>query len=109
MLTGDREKVVLLTSISQTVMELDELTSGGFPGGSDGKEPACNAIDVGLIPGSGRFPGEGNGNPLQYSCLENSMELHEVTKNWTQLSYFHFHLGDSWLKLTFFFLINFGK
>ena len=64
MLTGDREKVVLLTSISQTVMELDELTSGGFPGGSDGKEPACNAIDVGLIPGSGRFPGEGNGNPL---------------------------------------------
>ena len=43
----------------------------GFPGGSDGKESACNAGDSGLIPGSGRSPGEGNGNPLQYSCLEN--------------------------------------
>ena len=45
----------------------------GFPGGSDGKEFACNAADLGLIPGSGRFPQEGNGNPLQYSCLENPM------------------------------------
>ena len=44
----------------------------GFPGGSDGKESACNARDLGLIPGSGRSPGEGNGCPLQYSCLENS-------------------------------------
>ena len=43
----------------------------GFPGGSDGKVPVCNAGDLGLIPGSGRSPGEGNGNPLQYSCLEN--------------------------------------
>ena len=43
----------------------------GFPGGSDGKESACNAGDSGLIPGLGRSPGEGNGNPLQYSCLEN--------------------------------------
>ena len=43
----------------------------GFPGGSDGKESACNAGDPGLIPGSGRSPEEGNGNPLQYSCLEN--------------------------------------
>ena len=41
-----------------------------FPGGSDGKESACNAGDEGSIPGSGRSPGEGNGNPLQYSCLE---------------------------------------
>ena len=41
----------------------------GFPGGSDGKASACNAGDLGLIPGSGRCPGEGNGNPLQYSCL----------------------------------------
>ena len=39
-----------------------------------GKEPACNAGDVGSIPGSGRSPGEGNGNPLQYSCLENPMD-----------------------------------
>ena len=45
-----------------------------FPGGSDGKESACNAGDPGLIPGLGRTPGEGTGNPLQYSCLENSME-----------------------------------
>ena len=42
-----------------------------FPGGSDGKESACNAGDMGLIPGSGRSSGEGNGNPLQYSRLEN--------------------------------------
>ena len=44
-----------------------------FPGGSDGKESAYNVVDPGSIPGSGRYPGEGNGNPLQYSCLENSM------------------------------------
>ena len=43
----------------------------GFPGGSDGKESACNVGDPGLIPGSGKFPGEGNGNPLQHSCLKN--------------------------------------
>ena len=60
-----------------------------FPGGSDGKESACNARDPGLIPGLGRFPGEGNGNPLQYSCLENSRNreawwatvVHGVTKS----------------------------
>ena len=45
----------------------------GFRGGSDGKESTCNAGNVGSIPGSGRSPGEGNGNPLQYPCLENSM------------------------------------
>ena len=45
-----------------------------FPGGSDGKESACNTGNVGFIPGSGRSPGEGNGYPLQYSCLENSMD-----------------------------------
>ena len=45
----------------------------GFPGGSDGKEAACNAGDLGSIPGSGRSPGEGNSHPLQYSCLRNSM------------------------------------
>ena len=48
--------------------------SRGFPGGSDGKVPACNAGDLGLIPGLGKSPGERNGNPLQYSCLENSMD-----------------------------------
>ena len=55
------------------------LTSGylkvmGFPGGSDGKESACHVEDPGLIPGLGRCPGEGNGYPLQYSCLENPMD-----------------------------------
>ena len=46
----------------------------GFPDGSDGKESACSAGDPSLIPGLGRSPGEGNGNPLQYSCLENPMD-----------------------------------
>ena len=64
----------------------------GFPGGSAGKE-FVNAGDLALIPGSGRSPGEGNGYPLQYSGLENSMDciVHRVTKSWTQLSSFHFH------------------
>ena len=64
-----------------------------FPGGSDSKEFACNAGDMGLILVSGRSPGEGNGNPLQYSCLENSMDggawwatVRRVTKSWTELS-----------------------
>ena len=64
-----------------------------FPGGSDGKESACNAGDLGSILGLGRLPGEGNGNPLKYSCLENPMDrgawqstVHGVTKNWTWLS-----------------------
>ena len=59
----------------------------GFPGGSDGKESACNAGDPSSIPGSGRSPGEGNGYPLQYSCLEDPMDsgawratAHGVTK-----------------------------
>ena len=46
----------------------------GFPGGSDGKESDCNAGNLSSIPGSGRSPGEGNGNPLQHSCLENPMD-----------------------------------
>jgi len=49
-------------------------SSMGFAGGSEGKTSACSVGDLGLIPGSGRSPGEGNGNPLQYSCLENPME-----------------------------------
>ena len=47
---------------------------GGFPGSSEGKASACNARDLGSIPRWGRSPGEGNGNPLQYSCLENYMD-----------------------------------
>ena len=46
---------------------------GGFPGSSDGKASACNARDLDSTPGLGRSPGEGNGNPLQYSCLENNL------------------------------------
>ena len=65
----------------------------GFPCGSAGKESACNAGDLGSIPGFGKSPGEGKGYPLQHSGLENSMgcKVHGVTKNWTGLSYFHFH------------------
>ena len=59
----------------RTVSELiTVLKSESFPGGSDGKESACNVGDTGSIRGSERSPGEGNGNPLQYSCLENSIE-----------------------------------
>ena len=64
----------------------------GFPGGSEGKESACNAGDLGSIPGLGRSPGGGHCNPLQYSCLENPMDrgawqaiVPGVTKSWTRL------------------------
>ena len=60
----------------------------GFPGGSEGKESACSAGDPGSVPGLGRSPGEGNDNPLQYSCMENPMDrgaqwatVHGVTKS----------------------------
>ena len=68
-----------------------------FPGGSDGKASAYNVGDLGSIPGSGRSPGEGNDNPLQYSCLKNPMDrgawwatVHGVAKSQTQLSNFTF-------------------
>ena len=66
----------------------------GFTGGSAGKEFVCNAGDLGSIPGLGRSPGEGNGYPLQYSGLENSMDytVHGVAKSQTRLSNFHFLL-----------------
>ena len=64
----------------------------GFPGGSDGKEFACNAVDPDLIPGSVRSLGERNGNPLHYSCLENFMGRgawqatdHGIAQSWTGL------------------------
>ena len=67
----------------------------GFPGGSEGKASARSAGDLGSIPGLGRSPGEGNGNPLQNSCLENSMDggawwatVHGVVKSRTRLSDF---------------------
>ena len=89
---------------------LGSLASGGeafnpgdLPGGSDGKESAYNVGDPGAIPGSGRSPTEGNGNPLKYSCLENPMDrgtwwatIRRVAKSWTRLSdfifTFHFHI-----------------
>jgi len=77
----------------QQQLALAYLPFKGFPGGSVGKEFACNVGDLGSIPGSGRSPAERNGNPLQYSCLENSKDrgawwatVHGVTKSWTQLS-----------------------
>ena len=90
----------------------------GFPGGSDGKESACSAGDLGSISGLGRSPGEGKGYPLQYSVLENPMDytVHVVTKSQTRLSDFHFtslsrlviaflprskHLLISWLQSPF--------
>ena len=77
------------------------LMSLGFPGGSEAKAFAHNTEDLGSIPGSGRSPGEGNGNPLQYSCLENPMgrgawwaTAHRVTKSRTRLrDHFTFTLG----------------
>ena len=69
------------------------MESKDFPGGSDGKASVYHAGDLGSIPGSGRSPGEGNGNPLQYSCLENPMDrgawratVHGVTKSQTPKS-----------------------
>ena len=71
-------------------MHLSIAKMKGFHGGSDGKEFVCNAGDPGSILGSERSPGEGNNNPLQNSCLENSMDrgawwaiVHGVTKSWT--------------------------
>ena len=78
----------------------------GFPGSSDSKASAYNAGNLGSIPGSGRSPGEGKGNPLQYSCLENPMDwgawwatVHGVTKSRTRLSDFtSLHLYQSHLR-----------
>ena len=65
----------------------------GFPGGPDGKEPVYHEEDLGSVPGLGRSPGEGNGNPLQYAYLENSMDrgawratVQRVTKSQTRMS-----------------------
>ena len=73
----------------------------GFPGGSGGKESTCNAGDLGSIPGSGRSSGDGNGYPLQYSCLENPMDreawwatIHRVANSGTRLKWLSLH---TWL------------
>ena len=77
-----------------------------FPGGSDGKVSAYNARDSGSTPGLGRSSGEGNGNPLQYSCLKNPMDggvlsatVHGVAKSQTRLSDCTFYCGIEWFAL----------
>ena len=79
--------------VTKSQTQLSDFHFHTFPGGSDGKDSACNEGDPGSIPESGRSPGEGNGYPLQYSCLENSMDrrtcratVHGVTKRLTRLS-----------------------
>ena len=79
---GDWAKKILLQFMLENVLPMVSSRSfmmscfilWGFPGGSDGKESACNVGDPDSIPGLGRSPGEGNGYPLQYSCLENPMD-----------------------------------
>ena len=79
--------------VSEDLYDACSKTQRGFPGGSDVKASASKAGDLGSIPESGRSPGEGNGNPLQDSCLENPMDggawwatFHGVAKSRTQLS-----------------------
>ena len=90
-LLGD-QKEVLVTETGSQKKEIYEqgIYNMGFPGGSVIKNPPTKAGDAGSIPWSGRCPGEGNGNPLQYSCLGNPMDreawqatVHWVTKSWT--------------------------
>ena len=76
-----------------SLIKLQMIINYGFPGGSDCKESTCSTGDPGSIPGLGKSPGEWNGNPLQYSCLENSMDrgalrvvVHGVTKSLTWLN-----------------------
>ena len=69
-----RDILYLLLSVRPPIFPWYSLISQSFPGGSDGKASAYNAVDPGSIPGLGRYLEEGNGNPLQYSCLENPME-----------------------------------
>ena len=79
--------------LQNTGNRADHMEEKGFPGGSEVKVSACNAGDLGLISGSGRYPREGNSNPVQYSCLENPMDrgawwatVHGVAKSGTRLS-----------------------
>ena len=84
-----KRKLVFMTKLSK----LQSNSGVDFPGGSEVKVSACNSEDLSLIPGLGRSPGEENGNPLQYSCLENPMDggawwatVHGVAKSQTRLS-----------------------
>ena len=88
------EWVAIALSISYMERSLTLL---GFPGGSDGNESACNAGEPGLIPELGRSPGEGNGYPLKYSCLENSMKRGV----WWAKSMRSQRIGHNWVITTF--------
>ena len=86
------ENIIPLSS-QFALYSLGKKIGQGFPGGLDGKESACNAGDLGSIPVSGKSPGKGNVNPLQYSSLKNPMdrgawwaEVHEVSQSQTRLS-----------------------
>ena len=81
------ELIILASNVKRSIFIFNVPCLGDFPGGSDSKEYACNEGDSGLIPGSERSPGEGNDNPLQYSCLGNPMDrgawqatVHGITK-----------------------------
>ena len=83
---------------AQLVITVNLKVVRGFPGGSEVKASACNVGDLGSIPGLGRSPGEGNGNPLQSSCLENPMDggawwatVHGVAKESDRTDRLHFH------------------
>ena len=87
--TSKGQEPVVLTTPFYIFINL-YIYAWGFPNGSVGKESTCNAGDVGSIPGLGRSPGEGHGNPLQYSCLENPVykgawraTVQRVSKSWT--------------------------
>ena len=87
----------LLRLVRLLTLQIEDSTNNEFPGGSVGKASACNVRDPGLIPGWGRCPGEGNGNPFKYSCLENPMDggawwstVHGAAKSRTRLSNFTF-------------------
>ena len=90
-----KDRVIIVAAGDEQPARSEEMetVNAELPGGSVSKESACNVADLGSIPGSGRSSGEENDNPLQYSCLENSMDrgawwatVHGVAKSWTQLS-----------------------
>ena len=83
-----KENIIVVTICHYSFVQPIECM--GFPCGSTGKESACNAGDLGLIPGLGRSPGEGKSYPLQYSGLKNSMTVHGIAKRGTRINYFHF-------------------
>ena len=93
-----QELSFIASGIISCIASLKDRKFLGFPGGSFGKEFACNAEDLGSIPGLGRSSGEGNGSPLQYSCLENPMDrgawqatVHRVAQIWRQLKQLSMH------------------